>query len=63
MNSEGPTGTAPGNGNGPWFATFMFLDAGCAISSSQLAGIVASLTRGWRRAVGRLFRSGVRIDP
>jgi hypothetical protein len=39
---------------GSWFATFSFLDAGCAISSSQLQGLVASITKLWQRTIGRL---------
>lgn len=39
---------------GSWFATFSFLDAGGAISSSQLQRLVASLTNLWQRTIGRL---------
>ena len=36
------------------FATFTFLDAGCAISSSQAEKLLASIAKLWRRTVGRL---------
>lgn len=32
-----------------WFATFTFLDAGCAISASQFRRLVALVTKLWRR--------------
>jgi hypothetical protein len=59
MNSEGPNGEARGDGKeslagGPWFATFSLLDAGCAIHSSQMQRLVASITKLWRRTIGRL---------
>jgi len=38
----------------PWFATFTFLDAGGAISSSQLRRLVAAFTTLWRRIIRRL---------
>lgn len=41
-------------GSGPWFATFTFLDAGCAIDSSQVQRLFASIAKLWRRTIGRL---------
>ena len=41
-------------GGESWFATFTFLDAGGAISASQLRGLRASMTRWWRWTLGRL---------
>ena len=41
-------------GSGPWFATFTLLDAGCAINSSQVQRLVASIAKLWRRTIGRL---------
>ncbi len=41
-------------GSAPWFATFSLLDAGGAISSSQMQRLVASITTLWRRTIGRL---------
>jgi hypothetical protein len=41
-------------GSRPWFATFTFLDAGCAINSSQAQRLVASIAKLWRRTIGRL---------
>jgi hypothetical protein len=36
-----------------WFATFMFLDAGCAISSRQLEYVMNTVTAVWHRMLGR----------
>lgn len=46
--------TSRPSGNKPWVATFTFLDAGCAMDSRQLEGILASLVRLWRCTFGRL---------
>lgn len=46
--------TSRAGGNKPWFATFSFLDAGCAVDSRPLEGILASLVGLWRRTFGRL---------
>ena len=59
MNSEPPIGQARGDvkeplGGEPWFATFSLLDAGCAISSSQMQHLVASIAKLWRWTIGRL---------
>jgi hypothetical protein len=59
MKSEAPNTEARRDGKeslggGPWFATFTLLDAGCAINSSQLQHLVASITKLWRRTIGRL---------
>jgi hypothetical protein len=37
-----------------WFATFTFVDVGCAIDSRQLEGILRSLATLWRGTFGRL---------
>jgi len=54
MNSEAPIRKTPGGGkdspgNEPWFATFSLLDAGGAMSSSQLQRLVAPIAKLWRR--------------
>ena len=59
MNSDVPDRKGRGDGKEslagePWFATFSLLDAGCAISSSQLRRLVASITTLWRRTIGWL---------
>jgi hypothetical protein len=59
MNSEAPIRKTRGDekdslGSAPWFATFSLLDAGGAISSSQMQRLVASITTLWRRTIGRL---------
>jgi hypothetical protein len=55
MNPEAPSTRQPNPDTGSirresWFATFTFLDAGGAISSSQLQYLVASFAKLWRRA-------------
>jgi hypothetical protein len=52
MSSATEAASKPG-GNKPWFATFSFFDAGGALDSRQLEGILASLVRLWR-SFGRL---------
>jgi hypothetical protein len=37
----------------PWFATFTFLDVSSAMSSTQMQGLVESVAKLWRRAIGR----------
>ena len=58
MDSEPPNSQARGQakeslGDGQWFATFTLLDAGCAISASQMQRFVASIAKLWRWAIGR----------
>jgi hypothetical protein len=57
MNAETPITPEHGAtkeliGSGRWFATFTFLDAGCAIDSAQLQRLVASIAKLWRRTIG-----------
>lgn len=59
MNAKDPNRGALGGGkesrgDGPWFATFSLLDAGCAINSSQMQRL-ASITKLWRLTIGRLI--------
>jgi hypothetical protein len=59
MNAEAPIGKTRSDekdslGSASWFATFSLLDAGGAISSSQMQRLVASITTLWRRTIGRL---------
>lgn len=59
MNAEAPIAQKHGAGeesigSGPWFATLTFLDAGCAISSSQVQCLMASIAKLWRGTIGRL---------
>jgi hypothetical protein len=57
MNSGTRVGQAPNekkSDGGPWFATFTFLDAGCAISASQFQRLLALVTNLWRQAKGEL---------
>jgi hypothetical protein len=58
MNSEAPIRKTRGDekdspGSAPWFATFSLLDAGGALSSSQMQRLVAPITKLWRRTIGR----------
>jgi hypothetical protein len=60
MTSEVPNREARGGAKespdgGPWFATFSLLDAGCAIDSSQMHHLVASVTKLWR-TIGIVLR-------
>ena len=53
MNAETQEQTEHGHKEPPpaaWFATFTLLDAGGAISSSQLQRLLAPLKKLWRRA-------------
>jgi hypothetical protein len=59
MNSEAPIRKTRGDekgslGSAPWFATFSLLDAGGAISSSQMQRLVTPITKLWRRTIGGL---------
>lgn len=61
MTSEPHGRPARGSGKesqpgGSWFATFSLLDAGCAISSSQLQSLVALMRKFWRQTIGRCLR-------
>jgi hypothetical protein len=53
MSSSTDAASKP-RGNQPWFATLTIMDAGCAVDSRQLQGIVASLVRLWHCSFGRL---------
>ena len=61
MIPEVPNREARGDGKesragAPWFATFSLLDAGCAIDSSQMQRLVASIKKLWRRTSGIIVR-------
>lgn len=59
MNSEVPITPQHATGksveSAPWFATFTFLDVSCAISSSQLRGLVESVVKLCRRGRAPFF--------